>query len=129
DQPYQYRGIDLYAARCAVLHTYSAEAELHRKDSSVRQFGYSNGGLHFFKPSVSENLVIIGAASFINDVIIGVERFLKDALEDMPEDTSDKRARLEEMEAAEQKGELPGSYDAQKRWIGRLTYAKPEVRK
>lgn len=57
------------------------------------------------------------------------ERFLKDALEDMPEDTSDKRARLEEMEAAEQKGELPGSYDAQKRWIGRLTYAKPEVRK
>ncbi len=57
------------------------------------------------------------------------ERFLKDALKDMPEDTSDKRARLEEMEAAEQKGELPGSYDAQKRWIGRLTYAKPEVRK
>ena len=52
------------------------------------------------------------------------DRFLRDALEDMPEDTSDKRERLKEMEAAEQEGELPESYDRQERWIGRSSYSK-----
>jgi hypothetical protein len=30
-QPYQYRGIDVYAARCSLLHAFSAETEAHRK--------------------------------------------------------------------------------------------------
>ena len=47
----------------------------------------------------------------------------------MPEDSSDKRTRLEKMEAAEQKGEVPASYHAQKRWIGGLDYLKPGGRK
>ena len=82
DQPYNYRGIDVYAARCALLHTWGAEAELHRNDSSVTMFGYSDGGLHAYNPDVSDRLVIIGAVSLINDVMIGVETFLKTALED-----------------------------------------------
>ena len=44
DQPYQYRGIDVYAARCALLHAFSSEAALHRKDPAIRLFGYNDGG-------------------------------------------------------------------------------------
>ena len=82
DQPYKYRGIDVYAARCAVLHTWGAEAQIHRQDLSVVMFGYSDGGRHFHSPEVSKRLVIIGVPSFINDVVIGIEEFLAAAMDD-----------------------------------------------
>ena len=90
DQPYKYRGIDVYAARCAVLHTWGAEAEIHRQDTTVMMFGYSDGGLHHHSPEVSERLVIIGVPSFINDLVIGIEKFLTAAKDD-----EGLRARLE----------------------------------
>ena len=31
DQPYQYNSDELYAARCAVLHNYGSQANLHEK--------------------------------------------------------------------------------------------------
>lgn len=31
DQPYQYRGHDMYGARCALLHAFSSEADFHKK--------------------------------------------------------------------------------------------------
>jgi hypothetical protein len=40
-KPYQYRGLDVYAARCSLLHAFSAEADVHRKDPSVCRFGYA----------------------------------------------------------------------------------------
>jgi hypothetical protein len=76
-QPYQYDGTDVYAARCAVLHAFGAEAEVHRRNQDIRKFGYHDGGLHAFNPAVSPNLVIIGVASFLNDVVIAVESFTK----------------------------------------------------
>jgi hypothetical protein len=76
-QRYQYAGADVYAARCSVLHTFGAEAELHQKDHTIRKFGYHNGGLHVFNPDVSPNLVIIGVASFLNDVAIAVDSFMR----------------------------------------------------
>lgn len=82
DQPYKYRGIDVYAARCAVLHTYGAEAKIHRQDSSVRMFGYTDGGRHLTSPEGSERLVIIGVPSLINDLVIGIEKFLAAAMDD-----------------------------------------------
>lgn len=45
DQPYQYRGKDVYAARCALLHTYGSEAELHRENSETVKFAYHDGGV------------------------------------------------------------------------------------
>jgi epoxyqueuosine reductase QueG len=48
------------------------------------------------------------------------DRMLKDALEAIPEDTAEKRARLAAMVADEARGELPAGYQRQKRWIGRL---------
>lgn len=36
DQPYAYDGEDLYAARCAVLHNYGAEADIHSGDQNIK---------------------------------------------------------------------------------------------
>lgn len=91
DQPYQYRGKDVYAARCALLHKYGSKAELHAEDEDAIMFGYHDGGMHQYKPAVSKQLAIIGTKSFINDVIHAVDSFLK-----MCEQDTDLRLRVEE---------------------------------
>jgi hypothetical protein len=48
---------------------------------------------------------------------------LQDALDAIPEATPEKEQRLREMSAAENKDDLPESYSAQMRWIGRLPYS------
>lgn len=78
DHQYQYRGLDVYAARCAVLHTYGSEAALHRADPSIKLFGYHNGGRHMHDPNENSRLVLIGLLSFLNDVRIAVGEFMKD---------------------------------------------------
>jgi hypothetical protein len=60
-----------------VLHTFGAEAELHRRNPDIRKFAYSDGGLHYSNPQVSPDLVIVGVVSFLNDVILGVEKFMR----------------------------------------------------
>jgi hypothetical protein len=91
DQPYQYRGKDVYAARCALLHKYGSGAELHNEDPDTIMFTYHNGGKHQYNPDVNQHLVIIGTKSFINDVIHAADSFLK-----MCEDDSTLRQRVEE---------------------------------
>jgi ferredoxin len=54
------------------------------------------------------------------------EAMLRDALEHIPEHTEAKQARLDAMVDAERRGELPGSYHAQRRWIGALPGPSPE---
>ena len=46
NQPYQYVGRDLYAARCAVLHQFATVAELHRQANPPNRFGYVDNGQH-----------------------------------------------------------------------------------
>ena len=48
------------------------------------------------------------------------EAMLADALDDIPESTPEKAARLADMVAAEEQDALPDSYAAQARWIGKL---------
>ena len=43
---------------------------------------------------------------------------LKDALDDIPEHTPEKQQTLDEMIAAQTRGELPEGYDYRRRWIG-----------
>ena len=43
-----------------------------------------------------------------------------DSLNDMPEDSDAKRARLAGYAEAEAAGEMPEGYETQKRWIGRF---------
>jgi len=76
DQSYKYRGKDVYAARCAFLHTYGSEAELH-EDPGAIMFAYNDGGKHEYNPNIDQSLVIIGTKSFVNDVLLGVKAFLE----------------------------------------------------
>lgn len=82
DQPYQYRGKDVYAARCAFLHTYGVEAELHEEDPDTIKFAYHDGGKHQYDLNVERSLVLIGTKSFVNDVFIAVETFLEQCQND-----------------------------------------------
>jgi len=82
EQPYHYRGKDVYAARCALLHTYGSEVELHEEDPDTIIFGYHNGGKHQYNPDINRGLAIIGTKSFINDVIIAAESFLENCRND-----------------------------------------------
>jgi epoxyqueuosine reductase QueG len=52
------------------------------------------------------------------------EQALQDALEAIPEDTPEKQARLAAMARAEEAGEMPESYEAQRRWIGDVSEKK-----
>ncbi len=81
-QPYQYRGIDVYAARCAMLHTYGSEASLHKKDSDILMYGYSDGGKHYYNPNIEKNLVIIGVRSLVDDIVNAVDLFLENCQKD-----------------------------------------------
>ena len=89
-QPYQYRGIDVYGARCAMLHAFGSEADYHDKFKDAKRFGYHDGGKHAYDPNVDERLVIIGTASFINDVVHALGAFVEACKADL-----DLRARAE----------------------------------
>jgi hypothetical protein len=78
EQNYQYRGKDVYAARCAYLHTYGSEASLHKTDTDTKKFGYSNGGEHMYNSEVDQSLVIIGARLFISDLFAAIVAFMKE---------------------------------------------------
>jgi hypothetical protein len=82
DQPYQYRGKDVYAARCAMLHTYGSEASLHEEDPDTIMFAYHDGGKHNYDPSIKRDLVLIGVSSFVNDVVCAVQSFLDECQKD-----------------------------------------------
>lgn len=90
DQPYQYRGIDVYGARCAVLHAFSAETIFHQRNSDAKKYGYNDGGKHVYDPAVDERLVIIGTASLLNDVLHAVTAFMEAC-----KDNVDLRQRVE----------------------------------
>jgi hypothetical protein len=90
DQPYQYRGKDVYGARCAMLHAFGSESDFHEKNDDAKKFTYHDGGKHAYDPSVDERLVIIGTASFLNDVVKAIGTFLESCKAD-----TDLRTRVE----------------------------------
>lgn len=90
DQPYQYRGLDVYGARCALLHAFGSEVDYHRQCPDAKKFGYHDGGKHAYDPAQNEHLVIIGTASFLNDVVSAVKAFCQACIAD-----PDLRARVE----------------------------------
>ncbi|MFZ3464556.1 hypothetical protein [Vibrio harveyi] len=83
EQTYQYRGKDVYAARCAFLHSYSSDAELHEKDQDIIKFLYHDGGRHTYSPSVNENMVVIATRSFVHDIICAANDFLDECGRDI----------------------------------------------
>jgi hypothetical protein len=79
DQPYQYVGIDVYAARCAMLHSYGSLSDLHKKTNPPKTFGYLDNGPHRADGSP---LVLISIAVLIRDFGRALNDFLQSALHD-----------------------------------------------
>jgi hypothetical protein len=83
ESPYQYDGRDVYGARCAMVHTYSAESEFHQKNAPVKRFGYHDGGQHHFNENIDKDTVVIGVNSLILDFSKAVEAFVQDMILDV----------------------------------------------
>ena len=81
-QIYQYKGKDVYAARCSFLHTYGSEAELHKENDTIK-FTYHDGGKHEYIPDDKNGFVVIGIESFINDTALAVDSFLVQCSSDL----------------------------------------------
>jgi hypothetical protein len=77
DQIYKYRGIDVYGARCAMLHSYGSKAAYHQQNPNTRFFAYHDGGRHLHDQAVDPRMVLIGTASFLNDVCSGMGNFME----------------------------------------------------
>ena len=80
-QPYQYEGIDLYGARCGLVHRFSATSRLS-DSGDCKVFNYHNGSEHIYKPSVHDDLVAISWPRFIKDFFGAMEDFLTDIMKD-----------------------------------------------
>ena len=74
-QPYQYDGLDVYAARCAFMHTYGSVSNLHGKANPPKHFGYLDNGPH--QVDVKEPLVLISIAELIHDFHRATTTFLE----------------------------------------------------
>ena len=81
-QPYQYRGIDLYGARCGIAHTYGVESDLSR-NGQCKIFAYKSNSLkHYYDPIKHPKMVVLGVELFIRDFYDAVDRFLADIEKD-----------------------------------------------
>jgi hypothetical protein len=79
DQPYQYVGIDVYAARCAMLHSYGSQSNSHRTPNPPKTFGYLDNGPHRADGSP---YVLISIAVLIRDFGRAIRNFLESAKRD-----------------------------------------------
>lgn len=78
-------GIELYAARCALVHTYSSEADLHKEGKAKRQIGYGDE----FLPEVAEkadveHFVMLSIRGLVDAFARGVAATLQDIKGDEP---------------------------------------------
>ena len=87
NQPYQYVGIDVYAARCALLHSYGSLSDLHKKPNPPKAFGYLDNGPHRADGS---HRVLISIAVLVRDFGEAITKFLRSALQD-----SDLKSRID----------------------------------
>jgi len=80
-QPYQYEGLDLYSARCGLVHRFGATSRLS-DSGKCKIFVYHNGGDHIYNPSRDEGLVFISSNRFIYDFFNAMENFIGDIMKD-----------------------------------------------
>ncbi len=80
-QPYQYQGIDLYGARCGLVHRYGATSRL-TDSGRCKAFSYHDGSEHIYKPIIHEDFVAISYPRFINDFFRAMKKFLADIIKD-----------------------------------------------
>ena len=81
-QPYQYRGVDLYGARCGIAHNYGVESRLSR-EGACKIFAYQWGSLnHSYNVDINPGMVVLGVDLFIKNFFDAVDRFLSDIEDD-----------------------------------------------
>ena len=75
----QLTGLDLYGARCAMLHSYGSRSRISQK-GECRMVGYmdrSNPPIRY-NPSVSTDLVLVAVPALRDALFQGIDRFLID---------------------------------------------------
>jgi len=79
----QVTGLELYGARCGLLHSHSTASRLSR-ENKVRQIGYVDKGIPEvqFNPSVSKELVMVSVTALADAFFRGVDKFLIDVFSD-----------------------------------------------
>ncbi|MGH7603996.1 MAG: hypothetical protein ACRENK_08355 [Gemmatimonadaceae bacterium] len=83
ESTYQYAGSDVWGARCAMVHTYSIEADYHAQNPEAKRFGYHDGGQHAYNPAIDPTLVIIGINSLVHDFAGAVGAFVQAMIPDI----------------------------------------------
>jgi len=75
----QLAGLDLYGARCGMLHNYSAFSRLTREDK-CRNVGYVDKSVPevIFNPKVSDSLVLVSLDALAAAFFKGIDQFLID---------------------------------------------------
>ncbi len=73
----QVSGLDLYGARCGVLHTHGAFSRLNR-EGKCRVIGYADRMVPevVYQPSVSEGLVMVSIDGLVRAFFDGMDEFL-----------------------------------------------------
>jgi hypothetical protein len=93
----QINGLELYSARCAVVHTYGVESDLTR-DGRARQVAFADRCVPEvrFAPSVDPTLVIVSIDALAKAFFAGIDRYVMDLFSD-PAKKSDAEARLKKL--------------------------------
>jgi len=79
----QVTGLELYGARCGVLHTFTPDSELTR-DNKARRIVYINHHTPevSYDPSEPEDIVVMSVHGLYKAFLAGVQQFLADLLLD-----------------------------------------------
>jgi hypothetical protein len=79
----QLTGLDLYGARCSMLHTYSLASRLSR-EGKCRMVGYMNISVPdvIYNPRVATDLVMVSVTGLAEAFFRGVDRFIIDLFGD-----------------------------------------------
>ena len=93
----QVTGLDLYAARCGLLHTFTPESDLSR-NKRARPIVYINHRTPeiSYDPNEPENIVVMSVEGLYNSFFTGVQKFLSDLHADKNRDAQ-VLARLDTM--------------------------------
>lgn len=75
-QKYQYSGKDVYAARCAFLHTYGTTAELHNDDPETLKFLYHDSEEQQHQLYIEDRTVVISTKLLVVDICKAVDSFI-----------------------------------------------------
>jgi len=79
----QVKGVDLYGARCSMLHTYGAVSKMSRQ-GKCRMIAYADHQIPEvrFNPSVASDLMIVSVKALMDAFFAGIDRFFVESFAD-----------------------------------------------